>query len=96
MTEDQPTTSEPEFHPLANLFPLMEGEDFDKLVQDIREHGLREPITLHEGKVLDGRNRHRACIAAGKGPRYRHLQDDDPLSFVISRNRNPPVKAALR
>ena len=53
-----------EFHPLANIFPLIEGEDFDKLVEDIREHGLREQIMLHGKLILDGRNRFRAAVAA--------------------------------
>ena len=58
------------FHPLANIFPLVEGPDFDELVADIREHGLHGPIVLHEGMILDGRNRLRACIAAGIEPTF--------------------------
>jgi hypothetical protein len=54
-----------EFHPLANLFPLIEGRDFDELVADIREHGVREQIVLHEGRILDGRNRYRAAMHLG-------------------------------
>jgi N6-adenosine-specific RNA methylase IME4 len=56
------------FHPLADIFPLVEGDDFDELVKDIRERGLRERIELLTGQILDGRNRYLACVAAGLIP----------------------------
>ena len=77
-------------HPAAEIFPLMEGEEFEALVADIKKHGLRVPITtIGEGddkKLLEGRNRERACIAAGIPPLYTPFQGDDPVAFVISAN----------
>jgi N6-adenosine-specific RNA methylase IME4 len=75
-----------EFHPLATLFPLLDGAGFDELVADIRIHGIREPIVLFEGKILDGRNRYRACIEAGVEPTFTVYQGDDPIAYVISLN----------
>ena len=60
------TTEQLPFHPLADLFPLLEGEDFEQLVTDIRENGLYEPIVMLDGRILDGRNRYRACLSAGR------------------------------
>ena len=75
-----------EFHPLANVFPLLEGADFRELVEDIREHGLREPIVVHEGMILDGRNRFRACHAAQAEARFEVFGGGDPLAYVVSIN----------
>ena len=74
------------YHPLAELFPLMEGAAFEELVADIKAHGLHNPITLYETNILDGRNRERACEEAGVEPFYDSYDGDDPLGFVVSQN----------
>jgi hypothetical protein len=84
------------FHPLADIFPLMEGADFDALVADIKANGLNDRILLYDGMIIDGRNRYRALLAAGLEPAdidklhclvdARAIIGDDPLTFVISAN----------
>ena len=74
------------FHPLANIFPLIEGAAFDDLVADIREHGVREPVWLYEEQILDGRNRWRAAEVAGVDCQTRVYAGDEPVQFVLSLN----------
>ncbi|WP_257283297.1 DNA modification methylase [Endozoicomonas sp. SESOKO1] len=74
------------FHAIADIFPLMDGQPLADLTDDIKTHGLREPIWLYEGQILDGRNRYRACQAAGVEPVFVDYQEDDPVGFVVSLN----------
>jgi ParB-like chromosome segregation protein Spo0J len=75
------------FHSAAGVFPMMSGEDYDKLVVDIKVHGQLEPIVLLDDKVLDGRNRERACRQLGIEPRYQEYDgDQDPGAYVWSKN----------
>lgn len=76
------------FHPLADLFPLVTGREFDELVMSIKDNGLREPIALLDGRILDGRNRYRACAAAGVAPIFENFAGRDAVRFVIDKNLN--------
>lgn len=76
-----------EFHKYANLFPMMDKESFASLVSDIQENGLLEPIVIYDEKILDGRNRYKACVELGIEPRYERVNGNtDPLKYVISKN----------
>jgi len=76
------------WHPAACIFPMLGEDELDALADDIRQHGLREPVVLFEGKVLDGRNRWMACKLAGKVPVTREFEGTklDALAFVWSTN----------
>ncbi|MBP9034543.1 MAG: ParB N-terminal domain-containing protein [Pseudomonadales bacterium] len=76
-----------EFHAIAGLLPLMEPAELDALAEDIRRNGLLEPIVLHEGRILDGRNRYLACQKAEVPVRTRELPaDTNPWAFAWSEN----------
>lgn len=59
-----------EAHVLSEFLPAMADAEFEAFRQDIKANGLRVPITLFEGKVLDGRHRLRACEESGVNPRF--------------------------
>jgi hypothetical protein len=74
-----------QWHPAADAFPLMQGDEFQKFVDDIRAHGVRKPIEVYDGERwpefkglgIDGRNRQRACIELKLEPPVRLLSDVD-------------------
>ena len=73
------------WHPAAEAFPMMEGEEFKRFVEDIKANGVRKPIEVYDGERwieykgfgIDGRNRHAACLALGIEPPVRLLTDAD-------------------
>ena len=76
-----------ETHPAAEIFPLMSGPEIKEMADDIRQNGLREPITCCEGKILDGRNRLKACSLAEVEPAFRELPAGvSPAQYVWSAN----------
>lgn len=78
-----------EVHPLAAAFPLLAGVALAALVADIKQHGLRRPILVDgRGRVIDGRNRLRACVEAGVTPRFEvcEIDEDEVLALIISEN----------
>ena len=64
----------------------MSDAEFAALKADIGQYGQREPVWLYEGKVIDGRDRARACEELGKAVRTEVYDGFDPVAFVISLN----------
>lgn len=73
-------------HPAAELFPLLGDAELGELAEDIRAHGLHEPVWIYQGQLLDGRNRRRACELAGVPLRVREYTGSDPIAFSLSQN----------
>ena len=76
-----------DFHPAANEFPLLDDARLEELADDIRTNGLREPIRVCDGLILDGRNRYIACQRAGVDPQIEHVSGEtNPFAYVWSLN----------
>lgn len=52
-------------HPVASIFPMMTPKESLELGMSIADIGLQEPVVVHEGLLVDGRNRVKECIACG-------------------------------
>jgi ParB-like chromosome segregation protein Spo0J len=77
------------FHPVADVFPLMDEPALADLAEDIKRNGLALPILLHsDGSILDGRNRYLACERAGVAPQFVTWDGSgSPLARVVSLNK---------
>lgn len=74
-------------HPAADLFPMVEGEEFAELCADIKERGLAQPITIWtDGALLDGRNRLLACYETHQEVVLDRYEGSDPVQFSLSAN----------
>jgi len=73
-------------HPIAALFPDFPAADFAALVEDIRVHGVKVPIVVHGGLILDGRHRYLACCKLGIRCPAIEWDGHDPWFEVQSRN----------
>lgn len=75
-------------HELALVFPPMTEPEFVAFKADIKEQGQREPITLYEGKILDGLHRYRACQELGLEPRVVRFEGNPRAAAQLVLGRN--------
>lgn len=73
-------------HSAADIYPAMSGDEFAKLVEDIRNNGQRESIKIFGGKILDGRHRYKACCELDIDPITEDVDTQDPIAYVVSLN----------
>lgn len=75
-------------HPLANLIPEMNEEDYLRLREDINQNKLHDPVCLFNGQIVDGRHRAKACMELGVDIPTREFEgtEEEILDFVISMN----------
>lgn len=76
-------------HPAAKIFPMMDAAAFAELKADIKAHGQRDWCELYNGKLIDGRNRYKACEELGIEPLVAEIDESDafdPIAYVVSKN----------
>ena len=74
-------------HPAAELFPPLQGKDFEALCTDIAARGMAHPLVLTPtGLLLDGCNRLRACSATMTEVTFTTYHGDDVFAHAMSLN----------
>ena len=73
-------------HPLSALMPDMGEEEMEGLAKDVSHNGVREPVWIYQGMVLDGWHRYQAAKTTGTACEVRNFKGGDPAEFVISMN----------
>ena len=75
-------------HPISAAFPPMSDAESTALLEDIGTQGLKVPITLYEGQVLDGWHRYLACCALGIELATSEFTGtiEEAAAFVVSLN----------
>ena len=53
-------------HKFSEIWQPMTCKAFERFKADILANGLIDPILTYEDKILDGRNRQRACDETGR------------------------------
>ena len=79
-----------DFHEVADIFPLLVGDDYERFKADIASNGQLEPIWVYDSKIIDGRNRYRACVDLGIKPKYQQVEElkTSLVELVVSLNVN--------
>jgi protein gp37 len=76
-----------EFHEMCLALPRIPGGELEELRQSIVGSGLRFPIILFEGKILDGRHRFEICVDNDVEPRFEtFMGPGSAMQFVIDTN----------
>ena len=77
------------YHAYSELAEFGVGIEVNDLAQHMQDHGYDrdEPIILFDGKILDGRHRHSAAIAAEVEPTFRELLGSEPMALEFVRKK---------
>lgn len=79
-------------NPATLITPMLDKDEAEALTASVKEHGLRLPIIIRDGMIIDGRNRYYACLAAGVTPVFEESGefdgvDDQTLVLILNVHR---------
>ena len=76
-----------DIHPTANIFPMMNKEEFKMLCEDAQRHGFLNSVKITPDKILiDGRNRILASIEIDKDVDLEVIDPPNIHNYILSEN----------
>jgi hypothetical protein len=70
-------------HPVAAMFPMLEGDEYENLRSSIKSYGQQKTILVQGDLLIDGRNRMKVCLDLGIEPRVSEYHDKlDPADHI--------------
>ena len=85
-----------ERHPISAAWPDIDEQTFAALREDIRANGVRDPLVLLDGKIMDGWHRYLVCQEFGIEFKCYTFQGKDPEAWVASKHLHRNVTATQR
>jgi hypothetical protein len=77
-------------HAAAQLFPEMDEAALNRLYESVKVNGVKKPILLLDGQLVDGRNRVRAALLCGipwtQLPKVKLPPEADPYQWAWMMN----------
>jgi ParB-like chromosome segregation protein Spo0J len=70
-----------EFHELSNIIPVPLPEDYENLKSSIQNLGFKSEfgvIWLLDGKIIQGRQRYKACLELNIEPKFKEFSEEYP------------------
>jgi hypothetical protein len=77
-------------HEISRCWPMLQGDRLEVFIDTVARYGLKQPIMLYEGRVLDGKNRLAACDQLGITPRTENFNGtfEEAFMFAVGMNTN--------
>lgn len=87
MAKNEFNSDHPNIHPACDLFPMLDEHELWHLAQGIKQNGLTDPIVVHQGQLIDGRNRLAACKLVSVEPKFEEWSGKGSITqWIISKN----------
>ena len=72
-------------HPYAEAFPPLNEQDWNALLESVREHGVLVPIVVTpDGVLIDGVHRQKAAIETGQVAPARYCAPDADICLLYT------------